>query len=58
MGEAYQKIREKRLRRQNRPLSTKKLLIRCPECKRENYGPAVISCICVRCGFGYEESKK
>lgn len=27
------------------------LLIRCPECGRENYAPAVASGVCVWCGF-------
>jgi len=28
-----------------------KLLIRCPECNRENYAPAVPDAICCWCGF-------
>ena len=34
------------------------LLIRCPECGRENYAPAVEQGICVWCGFNGRELLK
>lgn len=36
---------------------TKKLLVRCPECKRENYAPVVADGICAWCGFDINKPK-
>ena len=62
------KTREKRLRKQNKPqrlqepnfydAEGKPFLVRCPECKRENYGPAVATGACAWCGFEAVGSEK
>lgn len=35
-----------------------KLLIRCPECKRENYAPNVASGVCTWCRFDINEGEE
>ena len=39
-------------------MSEKKLLIRCPECKKENYAPNVGSGICTWCYFDINAKKE